>query len=70
MTNRRIRKQVWVVMQNDYPSCVFDSEGVAENYCNKMNEMAKELAVKYRTTRTYYRWYQFGILSEGVVDNG
>lgn len=47
---------VYVVMGNDYPDSVFDSEQAAERYCEE-----KRRAHKRGEPRIYWRTYEFKV---------
>jgi hypothetical protein len=54
--------KVWVIMGNDFPDAVFDSEEAAQRYCTtKMNDPANMR--KHGTPRIYWRYYEFKLQS-------
>ena len=48
---------VWVVMKNDYPDCVFDTEDDAETYCRTKDQDQKDTAGP-TSLWAYYRSYE------------
>lgn len=61
----------YVVMSNDFPDAVFDTEEAAESYCKKrMDEQKAEIRKKYTgeyqpPARVYYRWHLLETNQEG-----
>lgn len=54
--------QVYVVMGNDFPDAVFDSEAAAEAYC-EIQRMADKRAAAAATV--YWRVYEFELQRGG-----
>jgi hypothetical protein len=52
--------RVWVLMGNDYPDSVYDTEATADAAAEeKKRQCAAEQRVKQTRTRIYWRHYEF-----------
>lgn len=55
--------RVFVVMGNDYPDRVYDTQQAADDFCRqKNNESAAQTEKGYR--RIYWRYYEFELQTE------
>jgi hypothetical protein len=61
-----IKMDVYVVMSNDYPDCVFNNEASAKAYCEAKMREQKERRDPGRGI-IYWRYYQFELLTENVM---
>lgn len=51
--------KVWVIMGNDYPDAVFDSENAAKSYVETKQAAERVGLRRYETPRIYWRNYEF-----------
>ena len=67
--------KVYVVMGNDYPECVFESEAAAEAFVESKINQQREIKDQYKKkqlsplalpagARIYWRWYEFELQKE------